>query len=119
MADLEGVPVIYKDSAERMITPPVREVLDRLVPLVGRHARDRHVPLKKIEVGGIPASDEAWEQLIVAAQVELPLDSAYAYWGELSEAVEEWTRTLPTTQADILLDLIGLEVREDENSAAV
>ena len=57
--------------------------------------------------------------LVVSIQTDLPADAAFALWDALSDAVQDWTATLPKAQEDIAIDLISLEVIWNMNSAAL
>lgn len=109
--------VSFHESARALLTPDVREVLDGVLSVVYGRARQEAVELEGVEVYATSACDEMDAHLIVSIQTDLPADPAFALWDALSDAVQEWTSTLPKAQEDIAIDLISLEVGWDINRA--
>lgn len=103
--------VTFHESARALLTPDVREVLDGVLSVVYGRARQEAVEMDGVEVYALSARDEIGEQLIVSLSVPLPVDDVFTFWGGLSDAVQEWTATLPEAQADMLAELIGLQVQ--------
>ena len=107
---LESIPVVYNDSAYRMITPQVREVLDGVLRVMLAQIREEAVKPERVEVYGTPDYDEMKGNVIVRVWTEMGAEPASALWDRLADAVQAWTETLPKPQADIAYDLIGTEV---------
>ena len=116
---INGPAVVYSESARALLTPEVREVLDGVLAMVFDRARQEGTDLEKVEVYGTRARDEIGARLIVSIQTDLPADPAFALWDMLSDAVQDWTTTLPKAQEDIALDLISLEVGWSVDSATL
>ena len=115
----EALPIIYHASTHPLLTPEVQAVLEGMLRVLLNRARQAGVEPSRIEVYGTPVYEEIESRLIVSVWLPLFLDAAFALWDKLSDAIEEWTFTLPETQARILLDRIALEVRERNESVAV
>lgn len=110
--------VVFHESARALMTPDVREVLGGVLSVVYDRARQEAVEPARVEVYATSACEEIGARLIVSIQTDLPADPAFALWDALSDAVQDWTSTLPKAQEDIALDLISLEVEGSLNSAA-
>lgn len=116
---LDRPAVVFHDSARAFLTPEVREVLDGVLRVLFERSRQEAVELEHVEVYATSACDEIDAHLIVSIQTDLPADTAFALWDALSDAVQDWTASLPKAQEDIAIDLISLEVIWNINSAAL
>ena len=105
------VPVVYKDSAYRLITPQVREVLDGVLKVVQAQIREEAIKPERVEIYGTPDYDEVKGNIIILAWTEMESEPAFAFWDRLADAVQAWIETLPESQEAIACDLIGTEVR--------
>ena len=111
--------VVFHEAARALLTPEVREAMDGVLRVVYEKARQEAVELERVEVYATSACDEIDAHLIVSIQTDLPADPAFALWDALSDAVQDWTATLPKAQEDMGIDLISLEVIWNPNSAAL
>lgn len=110
--------VVIDPSASPMLTDRMREILSSLLGLLGREARKRFLPVRKIEVRGFVDPEEDEGEIVVTQWVKVPQDTALAYWDRLGAPVEAWISSLPKRVAGIAADRLAIEVRWDTNDAA-
>lgn len=113
------LPVVYRASADPMLTDDVREVLEGFLKALADQAQRQGVPVTRLEVYGTPDSDEATGRVVVVQWVDLSPDEAMAHWDEAGDAIERWTAGLLPKQQEIALNLIALSVEWNDNAAAV
>ena len=95
-----------------------RDVLDGLIALVAREAANAHVPVRKVEVTSIPASDKINARTVVTQHVDLPAEKALAFWDSLSDSTEKWAASLSQEEAWIALDLLAVDIQWNPDATA-
>lgn len=101
---------LYDENVKAMLTDRVEDTVHRLLRLLERQARQRSVPVMRVEVEGSVDPEEDVKEVVVTQWVRLTPEQALDYWDQLGAKMERWTDLLPAELATILSDRIRVEV---------
>lgn len=123
-ASWQWVTSIFNDSVER-IQPNIfidssampllnlanMRLLNQYMPKLVQLAKEKNVPVTKIELSGFIDPEENSKELVITEWVNLNVQAALDYWDKLGVSIESWVGSLPEELKKIAVEEVAIEVR--------
>ena len=108
------VPVVWKmkeSEADRLLGNTGRPVLDEVVELLQRFAKDNNWPLRHVGINyGRDMELADWEWIEVVPVLELPFDTAEECLGGFLDRVDIFQHSLSEQKRDIFIKMVEFDV---------